>query len=382
MCGLVGIAGALSQQDEDPMRKMMMMNWFRGKDSTGFASVKGSGETNIAKIDSGPLHLFESIKFRAALNGNTSCVFMGHARAATRGEVNTFNAHPFEFDHIIGAHNGTLFPASQDELEKELGEKFPVDSMTIIAAIAALGVEEAYKHMRGSWAVQWVNLEEGTLNFLRNDERPLWYATSEDNRFIWWASDWTHMGAGIGQMGANPEYRTTKRGEDGGRFFPFPTDTLVTVDLSKLVKGVPQKFVTKKLEGKKPFLASSGRSDTGDPNRASDPFRRKQNLTTTSLSSKKTDEVIDRALLSTEIGGTKEEPYGGLISEVAFNIMTGEGCSFCNSPIKWGDKGITLYLRDGIALCKHHSSVSDPNKTRIFVDDILQNVVNSAAVAA
>lgn len=145
MCGLVGIAGNLLYQDEFTMKRLLMADYFRGPDSTGFAAIRTNGDAFVAKLASNPIDLFNQKNFDTALNGNASRAFIGHNRAATRGKVVSANAHPFHFGSIVGAHNGTLDQESWDRLEEKLGEKYTVDSMALIAAIDKLGIEKTIK---------------------------------------------------------------------------------------------------------------------------------------------------------------------------------------------------------------------------------------------
>lgn len=50
-----------------------------------------------------------------------------HTRHSTHGAVTVENAHPFEFGHIIGAHNGVL--SNNKELNAKYSRDFVVDSM-------------------------------------------------------------------------------------------------------------------------------------------------------------------------------------------------------------------------------------------------------------
>jgi hypothetical protein len=60
-------------------------------------------------------------------------ILIGHTRFATTGACTTDNAHPFPFDTLVGAHNGTL--SNHDELNRKYGRHFPVDSMHIFKHI-------------------------------------------------------------------------------------------------------------------------------------------------------------------------------------------------------------------------------------------------------
>ena len=370
MCGLVGMAGRLDYKDEEPLQAMMMMNWFRGKHSTGLAAVRPSGDVKIAKQVTDPIGLFEFPKFKEALNGNASCVFLAHARAATKGAINNHNAHPFKFDHIVGAHNGTLFGSSQDNLEKEIGEKYPVDSMAIIASIAAIGIKETVKLLEGSWAITWVDLQEGTMNFLRNKERPLCFGKTDDHKILYWGSEWRAMAAAVDSSA----HRDVKRSKDGNRFFEFPPDVHYKYDISSLMKGEDKGPTTTKMEGKERFLGSVNGSFSVIENdkRTSDPFRRRAaSQTTLTMPSH-----LGSRHLTMTVEGTEDQPYGGVVHRDEFEVWAYEGCSFCQAPVKWGDKGITIYVRDGIVLCHDHSMVTR-DKTRIFAPDITERVVHA-----
>lgn len=365
MCGLVGIAGALEYKDEEPMKRLLLDDYWRGEDSTGLAAIRSSGEVEIAKMASHPLHLFEMPKFKHALNGHASCVFLGHNRKATRGAVNDFNAHPYRFGHIVGGHNGTLFGSTQDRLEKELDEKFPVDSMALIAAISELGIEETVKLLEGAWAITWVDLKEGSLNFIRNKDRPLWYGTTKDNKFIYWASEWPTIHAGM-----RGEYRDLKKDKNGARYFQFAEDYHFKYDISDFLAGKSQKPVCKKMEGKKYVPLVNASSNYGRHTRSSDPWKR-TNSTTHSLGP-----TNDRAAPSfVTVCGTRENPYAGHISRDEFESVSHSGCAFCEAPIEFGDMGITIWKKDDIILCPEHSSFADKTKARIYVEDIPKSVI-------
>ena len=325
------------------------------------AAIKPSGDVTIAKIAASPTDLFELPKFKSALNGSSSCVFMGHNRAATKGPISTYNAHPYQFDHIVGAHNGTLAFGTQEAIEKDLGEEFPVDSMAIIASIAAKGIEETIGTLRGSWAISYVDLKEGTLNFIRNKDRPLWYASSKDAKIFFWGSEWQIMDAAM--YGG---YRPLRKDKDGNSYFQFEADHHYSFDIGKLIKGDSQRAVVKKMEGKEDFLPVHGGSGDFNPNLATDPFNRKRTGLTTP--SRGTQSRGVHHILTT-VEGTKENPYGGAVARVEFEDWAGEGCNYCGVPIRWGDTGITIYAKDKMILCSEHSTVTK-DKVKIFVEEI------------
>ena len=61
MCGLVGMVGDLSYSDERTMDKLLTFDYFRGKDSTGLATISWpEQEGHIAKVVGSPMDLFET----------------------------------------------------------------------------------------------------------------------------------------------------------------------------------------------------------------------------------------------------------------------------------------------------------------------------------
>lgn len=382
MCGLVGIAGALEYKDEAAMKRLLVLNWFRGPDSTGLAAIRNNGEVKISKLPSHPLDLFDLGKFKTTLSGQNSVAFLGHNRAATRGVVNHTNAHPFEIDHIVGAHNGTLDWSCQDDLEKMLGEKFPVDSKTIIAAIAAFGIEETIKNLRGSWAITYFNLKDGTLNFIRNADRPMWFAYSDNFKKLYWASEFPMIYGAVYGGNGNP-YETLYKDAKGNVFFATEENVHYSFNIDELKKGGTSrpKPKTKKLEGKKPFLSSVG------PGAVHDPFKRRV-LTEEEKASGKVIPISQTtsyrgtsdthksakdsaAVLFHHIDTPHEEPTAGRISKEKFEQLAKYGCSFCANQIEWGDEGVSIFERDDIILCPTCTSQNSKENpvTRIYLEN-------------
>lgn len=184
MCGLVGVAGYISQKEEQVFRRLLEIDTIRGPHSTGVLSVDAQGNADVVKAVGTPWNLYELKTFDEAMKGSL-CVLMGHNRWATKGKINRRNAHPFEHDHIIGAHNGTL--RNQGLLINS--KDFEVDSDNIFHSISKVGVDETIKKTCGAFALTWYDSASESMNFVRNDERPLWLCESEDGRTLFWASE-------------------------------------------------------------------------------------------------------------------------------------------------------------------------------------------------
>lgn len=371
MCGIVGIAGLLAHKDDATMKRLFLLDYFRGPDSTGLAAIRTSGDIKLSKINSHPLDLFEMSKFKDALSAHQTKAYIGHNRSATRGLVNTFNAHPFHFDHIIGVHNGTLDNSSHSAIEKALDEKFPVDSQAVIASIAKLGIDETMKMMSGAWSLVWYDQNEDTLNFLRNKERPMWYAYNKACDQLFYASEWPMIDSAVKLSG---QYELYQDPEKGHRFWATEEDVHYAYDLKVLRAGSAERPKPKArvLKGKEPtpVVATAGhdpfnrgsRLGSGGVQWPSNQTGSTHSSTTTSLGTN-----VPRTLL--HLVGDIKAPFAGYIDEEKFNALAKYGCSWCQTDIEFGEQGVLIYERDDIIICPTCAAGDKDGKgqTKIYV---------------
>lgn len=187
MCGIVSIAGDIDGKAEKAFKHLLILDSLRGEDSTGVLSVAKhmDNDTTIAKQVGDPFMLFDHKSYDKAVTHRSSRVLLGHNRYATTGVVNRANAHPFEFPSVIGVHNGTL--TNKYYYDKE--NKFAVDSEALYNCIDMYGIDEAIKHIKGAYALVYWDRDEKTINYLRNKERPLWFALNETETLLFAASE-------------------------------------------------------------------------------------------------------------------------------------------------------------------------------------------------
>ncbi len=184
MCGLIGAAGQLTVKHERAIKTLLILDSLRGIDSTGLAAIARNGDLKMAKSVGDPFCLFNTKSYDKAMSGVNS-VFIGHNRFATQGKVIHANAHPFAFPTLVGAHNGTL----KNKYVLDDNKLYDVDSENLYHHMDRNGVENTIHKLDGAWALTWFNHEESTLNFIRNEERPLHVTVAEEDGVLFWASE-------------------------------------------------------------------------------------------------------------------------------------------------------------------------------------------------
>lgn len=185
MCGLISMIsrrkGGFFSKDLDMFEQMLVVDSIRGKDSTGALTVLKNKTVRTIKIGAVPQLLFRCTEWgdwrkQAEQQGQ---FLVGHNRAATRGAINSTNAHPFSEDHIILVHNGTL-----RDHAKLTDETVEVDSHAICHALVKGTPQDVLPTIDGAFALIWYNVETEKLYAIRNKERPLALITTEDNYIL------------------------------------------------------------------------------------------------------------------------------------------------------------------------------------------------------
>ena len=366
MCGLVGIAGSLAHKDEATMKRLFLLDYFRGTDATGFASVSTTGDVKVAKVASNPIDLFDMQRYKAASVAHSSRVFIGHNRAKTVGNNSFNNAHPFEYGHIVGAHNGTLEKSSFRALEQKLEEEFEVDSQAIFACIAKFGIEATIPLLEGAWALVWYNTQEGTLNFIRNEKRPLWYSYAKNHKRIFWASEYAMIDSALKMAGTETDYEllTTSKGHC---YFAFPVDTMYSYKVADIVAGTKQpKPLSKVLKGKETPPIAAGSPFMGGMNGGNTiqtGLTQTTHSTTTSPSRQRPADKIKHFV------GTPMAPFGGLLTKGEFEHAAVRGCSWCSAEVNWGDTGLVFHENTGTILCRDCNG-GTTSMNRVYVKDM------------
>lgn len=111
---------------------------------------------------------------------------VGHNRAATIGKNDGDGAHPHVVGNIHLVHNGTLNSWGGHGKEKE---QYHSDSHWIASLLnESPDFREVEKKLFGPYALVWHDARDESLNFVRNDGRPLNFIRGEDGG-LWFGSE-------------------------------------------------------------------------------------------------------------------------------------------------------------------------------------------------
>jgi len=245
MCGLYGMAGNLSYKDKDFLKALAIVSTLRGEDSAGLLAVPTKGGAPVSMKTVGTSHdLFDLSSFDK-LNLYDKGMLIGHTRKATISSISKKTAHPFSYDHIHGVHNGTLQRWSTLPVE---GGAEETDSMTCYKAIAQNGLKDTINRLAGAYALVFYDQNEGTLNILRNSQRSLFYAFSEDFSKLVWASEaWMLWAANtrVDWSFAN----LAKKDETPAHVLPVETDTWWRIKVGSGIKDALTFLKDERIEG-------------------------------------------------------------------------------------------------------------------------------------
>lgn len=252
MCGLAGIAGDISHSLKAGFDDLLLITQLRGRDSTGVFTVSNNNDTKHLKVLGTPDQLFDRKSYDDVTRGFPK-VMAGHCRSKTIGENSVANAHPYDFDNVVGMHNGTL--KSYYQMEGYDNKK--TDSYALYHNIDRYGIVETMQKVDpdGAYALVWWDKVDNQLKFLRNGQRPLWFTWTKDQKAMVWCSEpW--MFHAIGRK-VELWNGVEKEGERQSPYIPLPADTLWSFNIESTHYTAKPAVVLRqkmdvKAEGKKP----------------------------------------------------------------------------------------------------------------------------------
>ena len=183
MCGHIGLLDPNKHVSEKQGKQFIVSSLFvdtmRGSDNTGMAIGDGANTEVIKSILPGTewvAHHHNANRAASLLNKGT--YFLGHNRAGTVGGFSVANAHPFitKDKTITGAHNGTL-----DWGWRGLLGNFTTDSEALFNSVEEKGLKWVVEEVPGAMSLVWLDHVNGSLNFYRNEHRPMWILKTKNN---------------------------------------------------------------------------------------------------------------------------------------------------------------------------------------------------------
>lgn len=189
MCGLFGGCGnSLIDIERDYITELGVISQLRGTHSTGIAAVarsKGAFDISVFKDVCHSTDFFERDRVWKYLKDAHPHIIAGHCRAATIGEINHENAHPYNMGAIVGMKNGTVSKVRGQQKDE-------TDSKALLRILQDEGVQAVVDEAKGGgYALVWIDSRDKSLNFLRNIGRPLYIMEGPGVRY--WASEFAML---------------------------------------------------------------------------------------------------------------------------------------------------------------------------------------------
>lgn len=175
-CGIVGYSG-VEDFDAEKIKILLLYNMSRGEDSSGYyTKVDGLVKEAGKLIDN--LHDYKLTPAKTLI---------AHTRYGTTGIKNKENSHPFEYNNVVGCHNGKIENWNELCWKKELNlvyRDMNVDSQVLIKLIDNLGPKDAIPLCKGPIATLFIKKDTDSLYAFRNSERPLYRGKIGPNTYI------------------------------------------------------------------------------------------------------------------------------------------------------------------------------------------------------
>lgn len=186
MCGIVGLitgfSNGFSNDETKVFRDMLLIDTLRGFDSTGVFGVDYNGNVEVLKEASNGAAFIQTFDYKAFDSWlcRRGMYAVGHNRAATRGSITDKNAHPFVIEaNIVLVQNGTY---KGDHSHHKATE---VDTEAVAHVIHdEPDLEKALQKIDAAYALVWYNVKDKTLNIIRNEERPMYIAYTQQNAIV------------------------------------------------------------------------------------------------------------------------------------------------------------------------------------------------------
>lgn len=359
MCGLWGgISTSLTVGELNNISDLGIVSQLRGRDSTGIAVLKHRKKRAIYSrvmkaVDHSSNFLYTRDVIREMYDQSDKPFgIIGHCRAATQGDVNVENAHPFSIDHIVGVHNGTIANIRGKT-------KDGTDSEALYNILAEEGLQAAVDAARsGAYALVWVDQRAQTLNMIRNKERSLYYMVSAG--VMYWASEAMMLSLIASRDNLRGDIKLLEVDTHLSLDLHFPISTHVKREV-KPTWSMATQMVQKKVEEKKEAPKIESKTVVMGP--VNNPLAWEK--------PKKTETGVPITQSPKYKSHVKYQAFRGKKMDLAkAQYLLKEGCAFCTQTITYHEERSAFFFNNKQYLCKDCAQNIDArenvNATKVY----------------
>lgn len=331
MCGLVGVYGYIGDEERALFQDLLDLDIIRGHHSTGVAFIPEDDTAKPVTIKDTvfPYELMRRDDFLHQIN-QPNLALIGHNRAATRGEVNVGNAHPFTHGDITLAHNGTL--TGKWRLPDQ--SKFDTDSEALCHSVNLKGIDSTYEILEGAAALSWWDDDNYTMNLITNGDRPLHVCAINYGATVVWSSSNDVLKTCVHRRGFKPMNNAFYKMTDH-QLFTF------SVDEHGMVKEETRKLTPFRYQYQTKTKFINGHSVTYET-----PWQKAE--------AKKKEEKVDDKSYYFEVPRLS----GEMLTKDRFTEMFEHvGCVFCGESVK-DEYGLCTVIDPGTVACEDCSGTA------------------------
>lgn len=158
----------------------------RGEQGAGIAGVFPE-VTDVVKKAISAEELVDSKAFNDLLKKNPQ-IILGHTRWATIGAISDRNTHPFDYENIIGCHNGHVDNYQNIFEENKIDGEVDSEAIFYLLNKYNNNYKRAFHELYGSFAITWIDLKTPNKLYMARDGNPLFIVKVNELQTFFWSS--------------------------------------------------------------------------------------------------------------------------------------------------------------------------------------------------